>query len=307
MPNFPKSTGFKMKGSPHKMGSIQGTSSHASALKQTEQLSTIEVKNPRVLTNDEPKMKPIEASKTYDEVQEEIATEKLSPRKKRRKERRDLRKEYRKDRKAERKEHREMIKGASKEDKKAAREVARDERRAHRASYKKERKELKNKQKEEKSSKGANVEGTDVQNQKRTKEQRSIDIRNTIAEIDSIIPSQFGGGRGVYAVQKTGDEGPSIDNKKGFSKNNKVSPEGSPDDNKGNIKTTDNTTDDIKKANPKNNTSTAEEINNQKKNKNKGSGPDWSTAPAVGSKARATWYKKHNLALDRTTPGGPKK
>jgi hypothetical protein len=90
-------------------------------------------------------------------------------------------------------------------------------------------------------------------------------------------------------------------------KTDNYGPEGSPDDNKGNIKTTDNTTDDIKKANPKNNTSTAEEINNQKKNKNKGSGPDWSTAPAVGSKARATWYKKHNLALDRTTPGGPKK
>ena len=40
MPNFPKNpdgmkpSGFKMKGSPHKMGTIQGTSGHASALKQ---------------------------------------------------------------------------------------------------------------------------------------------------------------------------------------------------------------------------------------------------------------------------------
>ena len=34
---------------------------------------------------------------------------------------------------------------------------------------------------------------------------------------------------------------------------------------------------------------------------------DWKTAPAVGSKARTEWYKKHNLKLDDTTPALMKK
>ena len=37
-----------------------------------------------------------------------------------------------------------------------------------------------------------------------------------------------------------------------------------------------------------------------KKEKSK---PDWSKAPKVGTQARTNWYKKHNLALDDTTPG----
>jgi hypothetical protein len=34
---------------------------------------------------------------------------------------------------------------------------------------------------------------------------------------------------------------------------------------------------------------------------------DWDTAPAVGTKARTEWYKKHNLKLDDTTPALMKK
>ena len=308
MPNFKKSTGFRMKGSPHKTGAIQGTSAHASALKEAEstRLKTIDIILPgQEESNKEPELKK---AKTYEEVQKEIAEEKLSPRKKRRKEKRDLKKEYKKERKEEKDWWKDAMEEMSKEDKKTAKEVQKDERKAHKASYKKERKALKAKHKEEKSSKGPDIKGEDVKKQKRTKEQRAIDIRNTIAEIDAIIPSQFGGGRGVYAVQKIGDQGPSIDNKKGFSKNNKVSPEGGGGDlenkGKGNVKNTDNTNDSIIKANPNNNTSTVQEVNNQKKNQNKGSGPDWNTAPAVGTPERATWYKKNNLALDHTTPGG---
>lgn len=45
-----------------------------------------------------------------------------------------------------------------------------------------------------------------------------------------------------------------------------------------------------------------------KKNDNKGTGTiDWKTAPAVGTKARTEWYKKHNLKLDDTTPALLKK
>ena len=45
-----------------------------------------------------------------------------------------------------------------------------------------------------------------------------------------------------------------------------------------------------------------------KKNNNKGTGTiDWKTAPAVGTKARTEWYKKHNLKLDDTTPALLKK
>ena len=39
----------------------------------------------------------------------------------------------------------------------------------------------------------------------------------------------------------------------------------------------------------------------------KKSGPDWKTAPAVGTKKRTEWYKKHNLKLDDTTPALMKK
>ena len=31
------------------------------------------------------------------------------------------------------------------------------------------------------------------------------------------------------------------------------------------------------------------------------SGPDWSTAPAANTQARIDWYKKNNLAMDKTT------
>jgi hypothetical protein len=40
---------------------------------------------------------------------------------------------------------------------------------------------------------------------------------------------------------------------------------------------------------------------NVKKIKTK-SGIDWSKAPAIGTKERTNWYKKHNLKLDDTTP-----
>ena len=36
MPKYKKSSGFKMKGSPHKAGDIEGTSGHASALKNID-------------------------------------------------------------------------------------------------------------------------------------------------------------------------------------------------------------------------------------------------------------------------------
>ena len=39
------------------------------------------------------------------------------------------------------------------------------------------------------------------------------------------------------------------------------------------------------------------------KAKTKSTKPDWTKAPKVGTQARTDWYKKHNLALDKTTPG----
>jgi len=47
--------------------------------------------------------------------------------------------------------------------------------------------------------------------------------------------------------------------------------------------------------------------NPSKKNNNKKGPIDWSSAPAVGTKARTKWYKDNNLALDDTTPALMKK
>lgn len=38
------------------------------------------------------------------------------------------------------------------------------------------------------------------------------------------------------------------------------------------------------------------------KEKKTSTGVDWSKAPAIGTKERTNWYKKHNLKLDDTTP-----
>ena len=40
------------------------------------------------------------------------------------------------------------------------------------------------------------------------------------------------------------------------------------------------------------------------KEKKTSTGVDWSKAPAIGTKERTNWYKKHNLKLDDTTPTG---
>ena len=40
------------------------------------------------------------------------------------------------------------------------------------------------------------------------------------------------------------------------------------------------------------------------KEKKTSTGIDWSKAPAIGTKERTNWYKKHNLKLDDTTPTG---
>jgi len=197
-------------------------------------------------------MEPIEASKTYEQVQKEIEEENLSPRKIRRKERRDLKKEYRKERKEEKDLWKDEMEGMSKEDKKTAKEVRRDERKAHKASYKKERKALKAKQKEE-------PEIDPVENmkkQKRTKEQRMIDARNAIAMIDSIIPSQFGGGRGVHAVQTKGQTRNQIENKKPFAG---ISDKGKKTKKGGNITKTENTKDSITTATEVQNLKTKEQ------------------------------------------------
>ena len=60
MPKFKKSSGFKMTGSPHKTGVIEGTSGHASAFKQVD-LSSLRPDEPEELTG---------RDKYYDELNE---------------------------------------------------------------------------------------------------------------------------------------------------------------------------------------------------------------------------------------------
>jgi hypothetical protein len=58
---------------------------------------------------------------------------------------------------------------------------------------------------------------------------------------------------------------------------------------------------------PKGTTTTTTPTSPKKESKKSTGRIDWDTAPAVGTKARTEWYKKHNLKLDDTTPALMKK
>ena len=103
------------------------------------------------------------------------------------------------------------------------------------------------------------------------RDQRDKNIRNTIATIDSIIPSSYGGGRGVSSIQDDDDETKKIADKNNFSDTDKdyISEAGKGNDKEGgNIDTTEEDA-SIVEENPNLVTEEQTNLELQDENKNK--------------------------------------
>ena len=123
------------------------------------------------------------------------------------------------------------------------------------------------------------------------KDQRNKDIRNTIATIDSIIPTAYGGGRGVSRVQEDDDGTKKISDKKNFSDTDKdyISEAGKGNDKEqGNIDTTKEET-SIAEEN-KENIVTKKETDLKKQDEHKGTRDNTNTDSDV--EIKTTRYKE---------------